>query len=152
MCTVINFIVFWTICLCSSPVHFKNSAEYFTKRTAQVFITLIRFLRQNSVSRSSRSYERLFFIFIFVSSACLMCPLPVFPGTCNLPFLQAFWLFLYLVVLFLPLFVFSRFLLWAWYIFLCQISFLHPGFISLLCLSVSNSFSFFQAVWYHPCT
>ena len=45
LCMVISFLVLWYICLSSSQVHFKNGPDYLTRRTAQVFISLIRFLR-----------------------------------------------------------------------------------------------------------
>ena len=37
------FLVLWSICLSSSPVHFRKGPEYLLWSTAQVFITLIRF-------------------------------------------------------------------------------------------------------------
>ena len=61
-------------------------------------------------------------------------------------FFFSFWFFPNLAVLFLLSFVFFHFSLWAWHIFLCQISFLYPGCIFLLLLSVSSSFSFFAII------
>ena len=43
-CMVISLFVFWFICLSSSLVHFKNGPSYLTRRAAQIFIPLIRFL------------------------------------------------------------------------------------------------------------
>ena len=45
LCSVINFLVFWSICLTSSFVYFKKDPEYPTRETAQVFIFLIGFLQ-----------------------------------------------------------------------------------------------------------
>ena len=50
LCMVINFLVVWSICL--SLVHFKNNPEYLTRRTALVFILLIRY------------YYYLFYLFV----------------------------------------------------------------------------------------
>ena len=44
LCTVISFLVLWSIFLSSSLVYFKNGPEYLTRRTGQVFISLTRFL------------------------------------------------------------------------------------------------------------
>ena len=41
---VINFLVFWSISLSSSRVHYRNGPKYLTKETALVFIPLIRLL------------------------------------------------------------------------------------------------------------
>ena len=40
----ISFLFLWSICLRSSLTHFKNTPEYLTRWTAQIFITLIRFI------------------------------------------------------------------------------------------------------------
>ena len=45
-------VFFWSICLSSSLVHFKNGPEYLTRGTAQVFVPLIRFLLHSFVSSS----------------------------------------------------------------------------------------------------
>ena len=69
---VISFFVLWSMCLSSSLVHFKNSLEYLTRSTAQVFIPLIRFLLHSFVSNSFLVILRYSFsIFSFIS-ACLM--------------------------------------------------------------------------------
>ena len=44
LCTVMSFLVIWSICWSSSLVLFRNDPEYLTRRTAQVFILLIIFL------------------------------------------------------------------------------------------------------------
>ena len=43
-----------------------------------------------------------FFIFSFIST-CMIVLVPMFPSTCKFPFPYAFWCFLDLVVLFLPM-------------------------------------------------
>ena len=45
LCIVISCLVLWSICLSSSPVHFKNGLKYLTRETAQVFVPLMRFLQ-----------------------------------------------------------------------------------------------------------
>ena len=52
LCMVISFLVFWSIRLSSCLVDFKNSPEYLTRGTAQVFTPFIRFLLNSLVSRS----------------------------------------------------------------------------------------------------
>ena len=75
LCMAINFLVLWSICLSSYLVHFKNGAEYLTRATAQVFISLVRFLLHGFVSGGFPVFLRysflLFFPFIFV---CLIMP------------------------------------------------------------------------------
>ena len=63
LCIVINFFVLWSIC-------FKNGPEYLIRRTAQVFIPLMRFLLQSLVLRSFLLLKYIF-IFSFIS-ACLI--------------------------------------------------------------------------------
>ena len=60
----------------------------------------------------------------YIISVCLMV-LPIFPSTCNFPFLRTFWFCLDLTVLFL-----YRFSLLAGHIFLCQIPFLYSDLLS----------------------
>ena len=72
LCIVINFLVLWSICFRPSLVHFKNGPEYITRKTAQVFIHLIRFLLNSFVSGSSLGFFRYsFLIFLFISP-CLI--------------------------------------------------------------------------------
>ena len=66
LCMAINFLVHWPICLSSSLVHFKNGSEYFTTRTAQVFISLIRFLLNDLIS--SCFFLRYSFFFAFIAT------------------------------------------------------------------------------------
>ena len=47
----ISFLVFWSICLTSSFVHFKKGLMYHTRGTAKVFISLKRFLLQSLASK-----------------------------------------------------------------------------------------------------
>ena len=65
---IIIFLAHWSICLSSSRVHFKNGAEYITRRTAQVFISFIRFLLYSLLFRS---LEILLLVFSLIS-ACFM--------------------------------------------------------------------------------
>ena len=109
-CIVFNFFVISSISLSSSLVHLKNSPEYPTRRNAQVFIPLIRFLLLGLFSRYFLNclwyaFKKNFLLLLLV----WWCSLPRFPSTCKFPFLQVFWFFLNLVVLILPLFVFSPF-------------------------------------------
>ena len=69
LCIVISFLVLWSNCLSSSLAHFKNGPEYLMKGTAQVFISLIRFLLYNFVSCSFLALLRYSFeIFSFIST------------------------------------------------------------------------------------
>ena len=52
--------------------HFKKSPEYLTRGTAQVFITLIRFLLDSSVWSSFLVLLRSFFLIFSFISTCLM--------------------------------------------------------------------------------
>ena len=60
----------------------------------------------NEIYAAELGFEKLslkysFLIFFLSSPFVWWCPLPIFPSTCNFPFLQAFRFFLDLVVLFL---------------------------------------------------
>ena len=63
LCMVISFLILWSICLSSSRVYFKNSPEYLTRDTAQVFIPLIRFLLCSFVSINILVLQRYSFLF-----------------------------------------------------------------------------------------
>ena len=52
LCVVTSFLVLWSVCWSSFLVYFKNGPDYFTKRTALVCISLMRFLLCSLVSRS----------------------------------------------------------------------------------------------------
>ena len=82
MCIVINYISLAPIHLIFSLVHFKNVHEYFT----MVFIPLLRFLLHSLAWGNFHVLLRYIFFFFFFH-LCL-CPLPIFPSTCNFPFLQ----------------------------------------------------------------
>ena len=62
---VINFYVFWAICLSFSLVYFKNGPNYLTRETTQLFIALMRFLLQALVSRSFLVRLSYFFLVFF---------------------------------------------------------------------------------------
>ena len=94
-CVLVSFQVLWSICWSNSLVHFKNSPEYLTRRQPFDEISAAK-----AWFREVFSYEILFLIF-------LSSPL-IFPSTCKFPFLQTFWFFLNLIVLFLLSFVFFR--------------------------------------------
>ena len=94
LCIVISFLVLWSICWHPSFLHFKNGPENRTKETAQVFIPLMRYRLYILVSSSFfffRSPEILFFLIFLSSPLVWWCLLPLFPNTCNFPFLWEFW-------------------------------------------------------------
>ena len=62
-----SFLVLWFVCLSPSLVHFKNGPEYLKRRTAKVFILLIRFLLYSFVLSSFLVLLRYsFLIFSFI--------------------------------------------------------------------------------------
>ena len=67
---VINFLALWFICLGFSLVYSKKGPEYLSRETTQVFIPLMRFLRQSLASRSF--LVRLRFTFYFFLHLCLL--------------------------------------------------------------------------------
>ena len=70
--TVISFLVLWFSYLNSSLVHFKNGPEYLTRRTAQIFIPLIRFLQYDFVSSNFLVLLRYFLKKFYSISTYLM--------------------------------------------------------------------------------
>ena len=91
----INFVILWLICLRHVLVHFKNRPDYLTRGTAQLLISLLRFLQQSFVS--SFLIRLRYSVLFFLSSLFVWwSPLPIFPNICNLPFLQAFYSFCHL--------------------------------------------------------
>ena len=86
---------------------FISCPDYLTRRTAQVFISLMRFLLQSLVSKS-------FLVslgFFFLSCARIWwCLLPIFSNTWKFTFFLAFRFFLYLAVLLLLLLLLFSFL------------------------------------------
>ena len=145
---VISFLVLWSIRLCFSLVHFKMGPEYLTMGTAQVFITLIRFLLKSFVSSSFLvllGYSFWIFPFIFT---CLM--------------VSASKMLKYLKVSFSP-----SVLILSWFgssiqsvlcrfpLFIPSIAhFSMPDSIRTSWLyNLTACFQFFlQIVWCHPCT
>ena len=62
-----NFFALWLICLGFSLTHFKNSPDYLTRGTAQVLISLMRFLPQNLILTSFLTRLRSSFLIFFLS-------------------------------------------------------------------------------------
>ena len=92
LCFVFSFLSFGPFVEVLPSI--SNGPEYLTRGTAQMFISLMRSLLQSLVSRSFlvRLRYSLLVVFSFIATY-LMCPLPVFPSTCNFPFRHAFWFF-----------------------------------------------------------
>ena len=65
LCIVISFLVLWSIFLSSSLVHLRKGPEYLMRGTAQVFISLIRFLQESFVTSSFLILLRFLFAFFF---------------------------------------------------------------------------------------
>ena len=132
---VISFLVLWSSCWSSSLAFFRNGSEYYTRGAVQVFKHLKKFLQYSLVSSSFLVLQRYCFFFL-LSPLVFWCQLPIFPSILKFLFLQAFWFFLNLVVLFFPSFVVFCFSLLSWNIFLYQI-------LSLYRLCISSGFQFF---------
>ena len=79
LCMVISFLVLWPIYL-SSLVHFKNGFEYLTRDTAQVSISLIRFLLHSFISSSFLVLLRYSFLIFLSSPLVWWCQLPRCPS------------------------------------------------------------------------
>ena len=124
LCTVISFLVFWSICF-RSLVHFKNGPKYLTRGTVQLFIPLIRFLLHSFLVLLGYS----FFIFFFHLHLFDSVSFQYFQVFIRFLFSGRFNFFLILVVPFRSSCVASRFSLLAWRIFQCQIPSLCPDFI-----------------------
>ena len=121
------FFVLSSISWSSYLIHFKNDPEYLTKETTQVFIFLTRFLLYILDSNSFHILLRYSFFEFFLSSPrVLSYPLPISLNTNKFFSFQAFWFFLYLLVLFLPSFVVFLLSLFVSQIFLCTIPSLYP--------------------------
>ena len=126
----------------------QNGPEYLTKGSAQLFIPLMRFLMYRLVSSSFFVPFRYSFLKCFPSSPFLWCPLPLFPSICNFPFLNFSWFDSSIPS------VMRRFLL----LIISMTYFSMPNSIPMswlliltACIMVSNSFHFWQKVWYCPC-
>ena len=65
---VISFLVLLSICLSSSPVHFKNGPRFLRKETAKVIIPLIKFLIYSFVSSNFLFLLKFSFLFFFLLS------------------------------------------------------------------------------------
>ena len=81
-------------------VHLNNGPQYLSRKTAQVFILLMRFLRQGLVSRIFS------FFFFFSSPLGCWCPIAIFSNTYNFASLQMFEGFPDLIALFFRCFSF----------------------------------------------
>ena len=91
-----TFLVLWSIYRSSSRVHFKNDPGYLTRERTKVFIPLMSCLLLNLVSRNFLVRQRYAFFMFFLSSPLLWwCPLQIFPSSCMISFLRAFWFFLF---------------------------------------------------------
>ena len=124
LCIVMSFLVLMSICGNSSLVHFKNGPEYITRRTAQVFIILMKFLLQSLVSRSFLVWLRNSFLILSFISACMTL------SAFSIPKNLSFSLFPNVLILSsfrqsLQLYVFFCFSLLAWGIFYARFP-LHP--------------------------
>ena len=101
-----NFLVFWSICLSSFLVYFRNGSKYL-KRTTQEFILLMRLLQPlpSLVLRSFLIHQKYSFLIYFFFH------LHLFDGV-HFQYAQVLVVrlfskfFLDLTILFLPLFVF----------------------------------------------
>ena len=95
LCIINSFLVPYIICLWSSLIHFKNSTDYLTRGTTEVFFNAILAV-ELAFRKLSRSSEVVCF--------CL------FHGVCfqYFPFLRVFRFFLDVAILFLMLFPTSQ--------------------------------------------
>ena len=140
---VIKFLVLRSICLSSSLVLFKNGPEYLTRRTAQVFIPLRKFLEQSLVSRSflDRLRNSIRFFFSSFISACLVVPTSqvlvifLFPKRSDSFLICQFYSTRYLS--------FSTFHYEYGTFFMPNSIPISWLYILIICIRVSNSFSFF---------
>ena len=124
LCIFMSFLVL-TLGLTNVPSILRG-------RTAQLFISLIRYLLCSLVSSNFHVLLRYSLnIFFLWTPLVSWHPLLIFPSTCMLTFLQAFWFFRDLVVLFLPPFTLFCFSLSALYNFLSQIPSLYHHTLSL---------------------
>ena len=144
LCTIISFLILWSICLSSSLVHFKKGPEYLTRDTAQVFIPLIRFRLDSFVSSSVLVLLRyLFWIFPFIST-CLMVSASKMPKYLLVSFSPSILILSWFVSSIpsvrscLPLFITSM----AHFSMLNSIP-LSWLYILTACIRFSSSFSFF---------
>ena len=109
LCIIISFLVLWSICWSSSLVHFKNGPEDHTRRTAQVFIPLMRFLPYSLASCSFPVLLGYSFKILSFLPACLMVSASNIPEYLSVFFSPSVLIFLDLVILFLPSFSASHY-------------------------------------------
>ena len=84
LCIVLCSLVLRFICW-SSPVYFKNVPEYLTRRTAQDFIPLMRYLLWSLALSSFLVLQTYSLLILFYSSHLVWgCPLPKFPSFSNM--------------------------------------------------------------------
>ena len=140
----LSFLVIWSICLISASVHFNNSPKYLTKGKTYVFIPLMRFLLQSLLSRSFLDHLRYSFLIFFFLLRLLY-------GV-RFQYSQVLVIFLFSKLsdsFLIRLFSFFRHVSFS-------TSYYEPGiffyakfhsyfllYIFIICLRVSNSFSFF---------
>ena len=72
LCIVLYSLIFWSICLCNSLLHFKNDPDYLTRKNTRMFIPLIRVLQQSLVLTSFLVLLRYSFLIFSFISTCLM--------------------------------------------------------------------------------
>ena len=109
LCIFISFLVFLSICLKFSLVHYNNGPEYLSGKTDQVFIPFIRFLRYSFVLTCFLVFLRYSFKIFLSSRRVGWCQLPIFPCIRRFILFWAFWFFHDLVVRSLLPCVISRF-------------------------------------------
>ena len=139
-CSLVHFLKFF----------FKNGPKYHTRRTAQVFIHLMRFLQYSLVWSSFLVLQRYSFLNFFLSYLLVRWSLlPIFPSTCNFLFLRVIFSWFWNSI---P-YVICRFLLLI--ISMAHFSMPHsiPDCISSLpVLRFPIIFYFWQTVWCRLCT
>ena len=128
LCIVISFLVLWSICISSSLVHLRKSPEYLTSSTAQVFISLIRFLLLSFVSSSFLVLLRYSFWFFSFISTCLMVSASKILKYLKVSFSASVFILSWFGSS-IPSAVVCHFSLQALHTFLCQIPFLCPDCI-----------------------
>ena len=105
---VITFLAQWFIWLSSTFVRFKNGPEYLARGDCEI-VNLFK-ISVAKLSRCSEVIVSYFFLHLRLFRYVRFSP-PIFLSTWNFTFLQAFWFFLDLTVLFLPLFFFPLFII-----------------------------------------
>ena len=127
---VIALLVPWKVYEVLPFFYFKDGFEYIKRCTAQTLIPWVDFFTNRGFKKFSPSHVILIFDFYFY--------LHLFDGVrfhnsqelVSFLFLEISDFFLDLVNLLFLLFIFFRFSLLAWHIFLCQIQYLYLNWIS----------------------